>query len=209
RPSVALWPPRFKRAAPDFDFGASAHLSTLPSGEKVVSSGQKSGFYHVFDAADGHVINQIQVSPGSIVGGLFATAALDPETGVAFANDRFPHPGQPSTGELAAIAPDASRLLWEFPTPSPDQSGVALANGVVYFQSLGGTFYALDEKTGAVLAQLFTGGADSGPAISRGQIFLGQGNILRGFNFNQPGGIAALGLSKAEHSSFLQTNLVS
>src|SRR5262249_60739917 len=92
------------------------------------------------------------------LGCLVAPAAVDSETGVAFANDRFPHPGQPATGEVAAIAPDASHLLWEFPTPSPDQSGVALANGVVYFQSLGGTFYALDEKTGAVLAQLVTGG---------------------------------------------------
>src|SRR5262249_38760531 len=34
------------------------------------------------------------------------------------------------------------------------------------------------------------------------------GNIL-GHGFNTPGGIAALGLSKAEQASFLQTNLVS
>jgi uncharacterized protein (TIGR03118 family) len=202
------WDGRFNSGAPDFDFGDSAHLYTLPDGEKVVSAGQKSGFYHVFDAATGAVVNQFQVSPGSTLGGLFATAAVDPETGVGFANDRFPHPGQPATGEVAAIAPDASHLLWEFPTPSADQSGVALANGVVYFQDLGGTFYALDEKTGKMLAQLFTGGADSGPAISDGQIFLGQGNIL-GHGFNSPGGIVALGLSKAEPSSYLQTNLVS
>src|SRR5262249_44180496 len=158
RTSGDNWNPRFTPLAPDFDFGDSAHLYTLPNGQKVVSAGQKSGFYHVFDAKTGAIINQIQVSPGSTLGGLFATAALDPTTGVAFANDRFPHPGQPATGELAAIAPDASHLLWQFPTPSADQSGVALANGVVYFQDVGGTFYALDEKTGAVLAQLVTGG---------------------------------------------------
>jgi uncharacterized protein (TIGR03118 family) len=202
------WHPRFEPAEPDFDFGDSPHIYRLPSGEEVVSAGQKSGFYHVFDAATGSVINQFQVSPGSHLGGLFATAAVDPETGVAFANDRFPHTGQPTTGEVAAIAPDASHTLWEFPTPSPDQSGVALANGVVYFQDLGGTFYALDEKSGAVLAQLFTGGANSGPAVSHGRIFLGQGNIL-GHGSNSPGGIAALGLSKAEQAPYLQTNIVS
>src|SRR5262249_31923441 len=151
-------------------------------------------------------------SPGSTLGGLFATAALDAKTGVAFANDRFPHPGGPATGEVAAIAPDGSHTLWEFPTPSPDQSGVALANGVGYFQDLGGTFYALDERTGQVLAQLLTGGADSGPAISRGQIFLGQGNIL-GHGFNSPGGITALGLGdedeQEDQTPFAQTNLVS
>jgi uncharacterized protein (TIGR03118 family) len=202
------WHPRFEPAEPDFDFGDSPHLYRLADGREVVSAGQKSGFYHVFDAATGAAINQFQVSPGSTLGGLFATAALDPETGVAFANDRFPHPGQPATGEVAAIAPDASHTLWELPTPSPDQSGVALANGVVYFQDLGGTFYALDEKTGKVLAQLFTGGANSSPAISNGRIFLGQGNAL-GHGFNSPGGIVALGLSKAEQAPFLQTNLVS
>src|SRR5262249_31517740 len=79
------WNPRFTPLAPDFDFGDSAHLYTLPNGEKVVSAGQKSGFYHVFDAATGAVINQFQVSPGSLLGGLFATPALDPTTGVAFA----------------------------------------------------------------------------------------------------------------------------
>jgi uncharacterized protein (TIGR03118 family) len=202
------WHPRFEPAEPDFDFGDSPHLYRLADGREVVSSGQKSGFYHVFDAVTGVAVNQIQVSPGSTLGDLFATAAVDAKTGVAFANDRFPHTGQPATGEVAAIASDASHTLWEFPTPSADQSGVALANGVVYFQDLGGTFYALDEQTGKVLAQLFTGGADSGPAVSRGEIFLGQGNIL-GHGFNSPGGITALGLSKAEQAPFLQTNLVS
>jgi|GEM_PF-3469757 len=201
------WNPLFTPLAPDFDFGDSAHIYTLPSGEKVVSAGQKSGFYHVLDAKTGAVVNQIQISPGSTLGGLFATAALDPETGVAFANDRFPQANGPATGELAAIAPDASHVLWTFSTPTPAQSGVALANGVVYFQDLGGTFYALDEQTGAVLAQIASGGSNSGPAISNGQIYLGQGNILGG---GGAGGIVALGLgSQTQQSPFVQTNLVS
>jgi hypothetical protein len=79
---------------------------------------------------------------------------------------------------------------------------------VVYFQDLGGTFYALDEKTGAVLAQLFTGGSVSGPAVSRGEIFLGQGNILAN-GFTSPGGIVALGLSQPEQNAHFRTNLVS
>jgi uncharacterized protein (TIGR03118 family) len=206
RTSEDDWHPKFESAEPDFDFGDSPHLFKLPSGEEVVGSGQKSGFYHVFDAKTGAVVNQIEVSAGSHLGGLFATAAEDVKTGVVFANDRFPHTGAPATGELAAIAPDGSHFIWQFPTTAPDQSGVALANGVVYFDTLGGTLFALDEKTGAVLAQVATSGANSGPAISNGHIYVGQGNLLGG---GGAGGIMALGLKKAQTGDYVQTNLVS
>jgi hypothetical protein len=66
---------------------------------------------------------------------------------------------------------------------------VAVANGVVYFQSEDGTLYALDEATGEVLAQLNTGGVFSGPAVSNGRLYLGQGGL------SDPGGIVALGVS--------------
>jgi outer membrane protein assembly factor BamB len=79
---------------------------------------------------------------------------------------------------------------------------VAVANGVVYFQSmLDGTLYALNAKTGALLAQVQTGGETSGPAISRGQIYLGTGEA--GFVAINPaaplgpGSVVALGLANS------------
>src|SRR5262249_45688814 len=63
---------------PDADFGDSPHLYTLPGGETVVGSGDKAGFYWVFDAKTGAVVNikangkqGLQVAPGSTLGGLF------------------------------------------------------------------------------------------------------------------------------------------
>ncbi len=212
------WDFHFNSSAPDFDFGDSPHIYTLSNGETVVGSGQKSGFYWVFDAATGNIVNiqangkqGIQVVPGSTLGGLFATAAVDPKTDVVYANARVPTNDSnpfPATGELAAISGDGLSVLWTVPTPSADQSGVALANGVVYFEDTGGTFYAVDADTGKILTQLFTGGGDSGPAISRGQIFLGQGEILS-HGMNSPGGIVALGLSKPERNAYSQDNLIS
>jgi hypothetical protein len=77
-----------------------------------------------------------------------------------------------------------------------------VANGVVYFQSaFNGLFYALDAASGEVLAQVATGGLSSGPAISRGQIYLGTGDAA--FTFLdpsiplQPGSVVALGLPDA------------
>src|SRR5262249_17404646 len=79
---------------------------------------------------------------------------------------------------------------------------VAVANGVVYFQSmLDGTLYALNAKTGAELAQVKTGGQSSGPAISRGQIYLGTGDAafpyLNPTEPLGPGSVVALGLGNS------------
>jgi hypothetical protein len=63
---------------------------------------------------------------------------------------------------------------------------------------LDGTLYALDAKTGVDLAQVKTGGETSGPAISRGQIYLGTGEAgFVAINPSEPlgpGSVVALGL---------------
>jgi len=42
---------------PDADFGDSPHLYTLPGGETVVGSGEKAGFFWVFGAKTGALVN--------------------------------------------------------------------------------------------------------------------------------------------------------
>src|ERR1035438_8276422 len=59
----------------DADFGDSPQVYTLANCRKVVGAGQKSGFYHVLDAATGQLVNQLQVEPGGTLGGLFARGA--------------------------------------------------------------------------------------------------------------------------------------
>jgi polyvinyl alcohol dehydrogenase (cytochrome) len=190
-------------AHPDFDIGDSPQVYKL-GGETVVSAGQKSGFFHVLDAATGQEVSPpIQLAPSGTVGGLFADSAY--ADGVVYSNGTD-WPGllsgqPPNRGILSAVAADGSHELWHFSTPfSPNISGVAVANGVVYFQSmLDGTFYALDAANGSPLAEVATGGQSSGPAVSRGQIYLGTGDSA--FPFLNPtlplgsGSIVALGLS--------------
>jgi uncharacterized protein (TIGR03118 family) len=200
------WNRQFPLGGPDFDIADSPHIYTLPDGEKVVGAGQKSGFYHVFDAATGEFVNRIQVSGGGTLGGLNPSAAFDPKTGVVFANDRDTGT-TPNSGHLFAIAGDASKVLWQVDTATPVQAGVALANGVVYFETAGGILYAVDEATGAVLTTIAANGNVSGPAISNGHVYMGQGNLLGGNN--GPKGIVALGLSKPQEGVYVQTNLVS
>jgi glucose dehydrogenase len=59
----------------------------------------------------------------------------------------------------------------------PVASGIAVANGVVYFTTVAsGKLIALDAATGAVLKEFGLGPVWSGPSVSRGRIYVGTGN---------------------------------
>jgi outer membrane protein assembly factor BamB len=192
----------FSDEHPDYDFGDSAQIYTLSDGRKVVGAGQKSGFYHVLDAATGdEVYEPEQYVPGGVLGGLFADTAV--ANGVIYANAIEWDPFDPYSvplGHLFAFSANTLAEEWDFQTPfSPNISGVAVANGVVYFQSLfDGNLYALDATTGDQLLVLPVGASLSGPAVSNGRVYMGTGDsIFRpglGAPPELPGGIIAIGL---------------
>jgi polyvinyl alcohol dehydrogenase (cytochrome) len=184
---------------PDADFGDSPQVYNLPNGRRVVGAGQKSGFYHVVDATTGALISQNQVEVGGLLGGLFSDTAV--ANGIVFANGiNWPNPGgaAPVAGDLIALSGDGNHELWRFTTASsPDVAGVAVANGVVYFtSSFSQKLYALAAGTGAELVEVQIGTSDSGPAISRGQIYVGTGDAIAvAFGIAaSTGSIVALGL---------------
>jgi len=189
------WTPVFP-TGPDFDFGDSPQLYRLPDGRKVIGDGQKSGFYHVLDAATGATIHFQQFLPGSTLGGLYTDSAV--ADGIVFApgNNRTVSPPH---SVLIAMTGDGTTELWRFETTGLEANGVAVANGVIYFKpSTDPNLYAFD-FAGNQLAAISVGGSNSGVAIARGQVFLGLGDVFsNGFNLNVPGGIAALGLRDDE-----------
>ena len=61
----------------------------------------------------------------------------------------------------------------------PVASGIAVANGVVYFTTVAsGKLVALDATTGHVLKEIDLGPVWSGPSVSRGRVYVGTGNTL-------------------------------
>jgi hypothetical protein len=61
----------------------------------------------------------------------------------------------------------------------PVASGIALANGVVYFTTVAsGKLVALDAANGTVLKEIDLGPVWSGPSVSRGRVYIGTGNTL-------------------------------
>ena len=174
---------------PDADVGDSPKIFTLPSGETAIGIGSKDGFYFVVDAATGagiNVPNGLQLEVGGGLGGLFAAGAVDQKDGIVFQNGLdWPTAGvnsdPPVGGDLYAVSLDGNTMLWDFKTPAPNGSGVAIANGVVYFTSLDGNLYALDATAadaGDALLGTFQIGANySGPAVTDGHVFVGTGAI--------------------------------
>lgn len=181
---------------PDLDIGDSAQIYTLPNGRKVVGAGQKSGFFHVLDAATGELVAVEQFVPSGTNGGLFADSAV--VDGIVYANGSdwvTPMPAPPTAGVLVAFTGDASQELWRFTVPdTANMSGVAVANGVVYFEARNGNLYALDAGTGQQLAAVPIGASTSGPSVDRGRVFAGTGDpfVMLFTGTPAPGSIVAL-----------------
>jgi polyvinyl alcohol dehydrogenase (cytochrome) len=190
------------------DIGDSPQIYTLPGGEKVVGAGEKNGVYWVLEATTGELVGSIKAVQDCIPGeeGLFADSAIS--NGVAFVNGQdcrifAKPPFIPPTGVVIALKnrTDSSgnlkmEQLWRFESPfAPVLSGVAVANGVVYFHSSGilSFLYAVDAATGKCLATVPTNGGISGPSVSNGQIYVGTGTLFAS-GFPTPSGIVAIGL---------------
>src|SRR5204863_4165047 len=84
----------------------------------------------------------------------------------------------------------------------PVASGVAVANGVVYFTTtVSKRLVVLDAAAGEVLKEIEIGPVWSGPAVSRGRVYVGTGNVLFTtggnmalFPFEPNGAVISLGL---------------
>jgi hypothetical protein len=88
--------------------------------------------------------------------------------------------GPPASEGPSAISGDGAPELWHFTTPgSPNLPGVAVANGVVYFQStFDGNLYALDAQTGRCWTRWRPAASRAARAVSHSHVYLGTGNAF-------------------------------
>lgn len=111
----------------------------------------------------------------------------------------------PSGGRVTSISLDTKEERWRHERPKvpappaaqlffresgdPVASGIAVANGVVYFTTVvSKKLVALDASTGERLKEIDLGPVWSGPSVSRGRVYVGTGNLL----FTSDGPAAAL-----------------
>jgi polyvinyl alcohol dehydrogenase (cytochrome) len=105
--------------------------------------------------------------------------------------------GHPTGGRVVAISLDTKEEYWRHERPKvesvggpppkpvfnnvgdPVASGIAVGNGVVYFTTLmSSKLVALDASSGRKLCEIQLPPVWSGPALSRGRVYVGTGNIV-------------------------------
>ena len=93
----------------------------------------------------------------------------------------------------------------------PVASGIALANGVVYFTTtVSNKLVALDAATGRALKEIDLGPVWCGPTVSRGRVYVGTGNeLLLGedgyFPKNPTGTVRSFGLPGEDEVSRMKS----
>jgi outer membrane protein assembly factor BamB len=152
----------------DWDFGPSPNVFTV-GGRTLVGIGQKSGFYHAFDATTGQIVWQRQVSVaqhnGGSMGILWGTASDGRRLYVAT------WLGKPGT--LFGLNPATGEILWRTPNPADgcitggaaahsdvctvaNMAAVTATPGLVYEGGMDGKMRIYRAEDGAILWQYDT-----------------------------------------------------
>jgi polyvinyl alcohol dehydrogenase (cytochrome) len=151
-------------AGPDYDFGSSPILETLPPGKRVVVMGQKAGLvYGVDPDAQGKLLWRQRAGVGGLLGGVQWGPASDGKnvyvavSDLAFIGGAYdPAKG----GGIIAYSLGSGKQLWKTPPPgcgdraqcSPAQSAAVTAiPGVVFSGSIDAHLRAYDTRNGKII----------------------------------------------------------
>ena len=186
---------------PDWDFGSSPMLGTLPGGRRILVAGQKSGTVWAFDPDKGgavlwstNVLLPGQKPPDSL-GEIVYGGAMDDQN--AYFALR--------SGRMIALALDTGKQVWAVPLEtagSAHSAAVTAVPGAVFTGGWDGKLQALSTADGHVLWQFDTardfktvngvkakGGAmgSAGPTVAGGMLFVGSGYAV--FSGDQAGNV--------------------
>ena len=188
-------------SGPDFDFGNSPILRTLPDGRGVIVIGQKSGIVTAMDPdKKGALLWQKRVGRGSALGGLEWGSAADDQIGY-FPNSDAQF-GAAQAGGLFALKLATGDELWQVRPPGADcapgnrnctaarSAAISVIPGVVFSGTTDGVMHAYSTADGKAIweyntARDFTtingvtgkGGSINGPGpvVAGGMLYTNSG----------------------------------
>jgi polyvinyl alcohol dehydrogenase (cytochrome) len=192
---------------PDFDFGNSPILRTLPNGHDIIVIGQKSGIGWALDPEkQGAVLWQDRIGKGSALGGIEWGSATDGRL-VYFANADASW-GPEQAGGLTAVMIQNGERVWSTRPPAipckgdrdPDciqaqSAAITVIPGVVFSASSNGIMRAYASGDGKIIWEynaaheystvngvVAKGGGISGPgpAVADGMLFMTSGYTALG-----------------------------
>jgi polyvinyl alcohol dehydrogenase (cytochrome) len=185
---------------PDFDFGNSPILRTLPGGRRVLSLGQKSGVvYGLAPDENGKVLWQYRAGKGSALGGIeWGSAADDQNIYVPVSDVLLP---SEEAGGLHAVRLATGERVWHTPAPAlpcttgpgctgAQSAAISVMPGAVFSGSVDGHFRAYSTVDGKIIWDFNTmqpfetvngvkaqgGSIDAaGPVIAGGMVYTNSG----------------------------------
>ena len=189
-----------ERLGPDVDFGTSPILRTLPDGQQVLLSGQKSGQAYGLDPDTGKQLWMTRVGAGSVLGGIEWGGAADATQMYVAVSDFAATTGKP--GGIAALRIADGTPVWRTDPPPPvcswgtrscsaaQSQAVSAMPGVAFSGSHDGKLRAYAAADGRTVwtfdtAQAFetvngiaaSGGSldHGGPTIAGGMVYVNSG----------------------------------
>jgi len=172
----------------DGDVGATPNLFKIGE-QEVVGVGDKPAGYHVFERATGKLVweKKSLTSSSGFQGGILQPATVADGVVYVVSNNST------ISSTLFAMTVDG-KSLWNVPFSDPTFGGSAYGNGVLYTVDSGGSFRAVNAKTGDVLwTTRLPSGSGGGISLVNGTLFVGYG-----YHFSQSadeplkGGLMAL-----------------
>jgi len=198
-------------AGPDYDFGSSPVIRSLPGGKQIILAGQKSGVIYALDPdRQGKVLWQQRLGAGGALGGIEWGFAVD-EKNVYVPMADVSGPGRKPG--ITALSFATGATLWNVPAPpincswgttrcnNSQSAAVSVIPGVVFSGSVDGHLRAYSAANGVIVWDVDTappiatvnggptkGGAldGGGPTIANGILYTnsGYGKIV-----GQPGNL--------------------
>jgi len=192
-----------KEPGPDFDFGNSPILRTLPGGQRVLVTGQKSGVVYALDPdREGKKLWEFRAGKGGALGGIEWGSAADEQNAYIPVADVLLPPNE--SGGLFALKLTTGEKIWHTPHPHLDctsgrgcsgaqSAPISVIPGVVFSGSIDGHVRAYSTKDGAIIWDYNTarefdtvnhvpakgGSIDAaGPAIAGGLLVTNSGYAL-------------------------------
>lgn len=203
-----------KELGPDYDFGSSPILFTLPDGKDVLLAGQKSAEFYMLDPDNGDILWETRLGRGGALGGIQWGFASDRKRAYVAVSDIG---GDRETAKPGITAIDLAgrKPLWHWPAPAahcPKDIGFRCTNaqsqavtaipGAIFAGGGDGHLRAFSTDEGKVLWDYYSAGEEyqtvNGLSV-KGGYFDGGGAVIAkgmlvvnsGFNVreNQPGNV--------------------
>lgn len=155
-------------AGPDYDFGSSVILRTLPNGRQVLLAGQKSGVIYALDPDNkGQKLWEVRLGNGGALGGIEWGFAADNENVYVPMADVGGPPDKRKPG-ITALKIATGEKLWHVPAPAAkcawgttrcnnaQSQAATVIPGAVFSGTADGHLRAYSTKDGAVIRDFDT-----------------------------------------------------